>query len=86
MPPIGYIGEAHKRKLKTLHAWIEKYQAEHPFSPSRREIAAAFETSTSVIGWDLNCMERLGWITTYPRVSRALLLHPVKETNERVFA
>lgn len=78
MPPIGYIGSKHKAKLRKMWKWIEKFQSAHSFPPSRREIAQEFCTSTSVVGFDLECMERLGWVCLYPTLARGLKLLPMK--------
>ena len=84
MPQQGFISDKHKLKLRRVHDWIRAYQKAKGYAPSRRDIASAFETSTSVIGFDLDCMTRLGWINIPAHTARAITLLPIKEKTQNV--
>ena len=86
MPQQGYVSAKHRMKLRRVHDWIRAFQKANGYSPSRRDIASAFETSTSVVGFDLDCMLRLGWVNIPAHTARAITLLPIKEKHERVSA
>jgi len=79
MPTTRRIGTQHEKKVRKVYDWIKKYQERTSITPSRREIADAFETSTSVVNYDLACMEQLGWARIIARQSRSIILLPAKE-------
>jgi hypothetical protein len=77
MPTTRRIGTQHEKNCRIMYNWIKKYQEHHFTTPSRREIADWFETSTSVVNYDLACMEQLGWVRVIPRQARSIVLMPI---------
>ena len=62
-------------KLDAIYAFIEQYQASRHYAPSRQELADAFGTSKSVIGFYLRRMALLGMIEPLQfNISRSLTL------------
>ena len=69
-------------KIKSVRDWIGKYWNVHEYSPSRRELAEHFQTSTSVIGYYLARMVELGMIKPLPfNTPRAIVLIKDKKTT-----
>jgi len=62
MTQKNYISPSVRRKLDAIYAFVEQYQASHHYAPSRQELAEAFGTSKSVIGFYLRRMALLGMI------------------------
>ena len=79
--PIPYRKPEH---LKLVLHFIENYREEsHGISPSNREIAEAFPTtsgldrSTAVVRYWLHCMAREGLVEYHPGIARGVV--PVME-------
>ena len=71
----NYITPRVRGKLYEIYAFIEQYQADHHYAPSRGELAETFCTSKSVIGFYLRRMARLGMIEPPPfGIARSLTL------------
>ena len=55
--------------------FIVRYQSEHGFSPSYREIGAACECgSTNAVNDHLKYIEKKGWIRRHPRIPRSIVI------------
>jgi len=59
-------------RQRRILAFIEAYIAEHEYSPSVREIAAAEHLHTSTIAYQLTELEAAGLITRGERIARSL--------------
>ena len=56
-------------------AFIRDYTAVNSFSPSLREIAGGCDTSsTSVVNYNLRLLEKRGYLTRVPTISRTIVL------------
>jgi hypothetical protein len=68
---------AHKKAIE-LYYWIEDYQGEHGYSPSRLEIAGHWNTSTSIADYYLNYLVNIGALKPWPKgLARVLVLLPL---------
>lgn len=75
MSKKDYISPRVRTKLDEIYVFIEQYQAAHRYAPSRQELADAFDTSKSIIGFYLRKMARLGMIEPPEfKVARSLTL------------
>jgi len=82
MSKKDYISHRVRTKLDEIYAFIEQYQASHHYAPSRQELADAFDTSKSIIGFYLRKMARLGMIEP-PKFNVARSLTLRDQTQEK---
>ena len=72
------------QKLLSLYHWIEEYQKENHCSPSYREIADLFNTSTSVASYYLDELEKIGWLARgRAHTARSFYLLPLPESEKQ---
>jgi repressor LexA len=70
-------------RQKRILSFISQFAAEHGYPPTIREIGAAVTIpSTSVVNYNLNVLQREGYLTRSPDVSRGInVVEPEHEVN-----
>ena len=64
-------------QLERVYRFIDEYMDAHGPPPSKREVAAKFETHHSTIGFWYGLMEDAKMVTLYPGTARGIKLLPL---------